>query len=639
MFLFNFIFSLFRSKKQKVFSNRCNAICCNSEEKKLTQEELKKRELRLKCAQEIGNLGSWEWDYKSDKLNFSDEIYEIFSMDKEKFKGDFQYIINNIIHNKYKNTIEEIISKKSELETISPIEFKIVKTNKEERWIRVNGVSIYDDKGDKIKMIGAIQDITEWKNAEVALQENVEFLKTLMDTIPNPIFYKDEKGIYKYSNIAHAEYLGFRQEEIIGKNAYDISPKELADIYNKVDLELMKNKGKQVYESKVRYNDGSLRDVMITKAAFTNKEDEVRGIVGVILDITERKIIEERIDRLSKVKDAMLELNQAITRIKNINELFELIIEKINQLMGNDNLICILVLDEEENLKIAAHRGYDTEKAKKYTLKLKETFVWIKTKGKFEKAIIINDVQEILKECFPRLLENEQDITIQSSLITPIIIEGKLYGFINIDSDHNHIYDERDVEIMEYIRKQIEISISKHRLYEETVYLSRYDKLTNVYNRRYFEELIYEYIYKSRINSEEFFFVVFDLNGLKVVNDTYGHLAGDEFIKTFTSNLNKYIGDSDILSRIGGDEFVGVFFNRDLKTLIESFEELIIYFENNPIVFQGNKFICSYSYGIANFPKDGDQYGELMKISDERMYKYKQKIKNSKEYLKGTSIL
>ncbi|MCY6355675.1 sensor domain-containing diguanylate cyclase [Clostridium sp. ZS2-4] len=638
MSLFNFIFPLFRSKKRKVFSNRCNEICCNPEEKKLTQNELRKRELRLKCAQEIGNLGSWEWDYKSNRLDFSDEIYEIFGMDKGKFQGDFEYIMHNVIHGNYKNMIEEMLVKKADLQIINPIEFKIVKPNREERWIRANGVSIYDDNGNKIKMIGAIQDVTEWKNAEIALQENLEFLQTLMDTIPNPIFYKDEKGVYKYTNIAHAEYVGLRQEEIIGKTVYEISSKQLADIYHKADIELMKNKGKQVYEAKVRYNDGLLHDAMFTKTVFTNKENEVKGIVGVILDITERKIIEERIDRLSKVKDAMLELNQSITGIKSINELFQLIIEKINQLMGNDNLICILLLDEEENLKIAASRGYDNEKAKEYTIKLKETFAWIKTKGKIEKAIIINDVQEILKKQLPRILENKQDITIQSSISTPIIIEEQLYGFINIDSEQNYIYDEKDLEIMEYMRKQIEISISKHRLYEETVYLSRYDKLTNVYNRRYFEELIYEYIYKSRINSEEFFFVVFDLNGLKVVNDTYGHLVGDEFIKTFTSSLSKYIGDLDILARLGGDEFVGVFFNRDLKTLIERFEELIIHFQDNLITFEENKFICSYSYGIASFPKDGEQYDKLMKIADERMYKYKQKIKNSKAYLKGTSI-
>lgn len=484
-----------------------------------------------------------------------------------------------------------------------------------------------------------LKDVTEWKNAEIALKENLEFLQTLIDTIPNPIFYKDEKGIYKYSNIAHAEYLGLRIEEIIGKTVYDICSKELADIYRKADLELMKNKGQQVYESKVRYNDGSLHDTMFTKAVFTNKEGVVRGIAGVILDITERKIAEERINKLSKVKDAMLEVNQVIIRMKNINELFELIIENINELMGNENLICILVLQDEENLGIAACKGYDSEKAKKYTFKLKESFIWIQTKGKFEKAIIINDIQEILKERFPRILESKQDVTIQSSISTPIIIEGQLYGFINIDSEHNHIYDENDLEIMEYMRKQIEIAISKHKLYEETIYLSRYDKLTNVYNRRYFEELIYEYIHKCRINSEKFFFVVFDLNDLKAVNDTYGHLVGDEFIKIFTSNLSKYIGGSDILARLGGDEFVGVFFNGDLKTLIERFEELIIHFQNNPITFEGNKFICSYSYGIANFPKDGEEYDKLMKIADERMYKYKGRIKNSKEYFKSTSML
>lgn len=629
MSLFNFILSLFRSKKRKVFSNRYNEEGCNVEEKKLAKEQLNKRELRLKCAQEIGNLGSWEWDYKLNKLNFSDEIYKIFGMDKEIFKGDFEYIIHNVIHANYKNMIEEIFRKEVDLQILSPIEFKIVKSNREERWIRANGVSMYDENGNRIKMIGAIQDITEWKNAEMDLQENIEFLQTIIDTIPNPIFYKDEKGIYKYANSAHAEYLGLRRDEIIGKTVYDICPKELADIYHKADLELMKNKSKQIYESKVRYNDGSLHDTMFTKAVFTDKEGEVSGIAGVILDITERKIAEERINRLSKVKDAMLEINQAISRVKNINELFELIIEKINKLMGNDKLICILALEEEENLRVAACKGYDAEKAKKYTLKLKESFIWIETKGKFDKAIIINDIQKMIKERFPRILENKQGITMQSSISTPIIIEGQLYGFINIDSEHNNIYDENDLEIMEYMRKQIEIVISKHKLYEETIYLSRYDKLTNVYNRRYFEELICEHIHKCTINSEEFSFVIFDLNDLKVVNDTYGHLAGDEFIKTFTRNLSKYIDGSDILARLGGDEFVGVFFNIDSETLMKKFQDLLVYFEDNPITFEGNKVICSYSYGIANFPKDGDKYDKLLKIADKRMYKYKEKIKSN----------
>ncbi|MCY6370099.1 diguanylate cyclase domain-containing protein [Clostridium ganghwense] len=635
MSLFNFILSLFRSKKQKVCSNRCNEcneVCCNVEKRKLVKKQLQEKEIRVKCAQKIGNLGSWEWDSKSNTLNFSDEIYEMFGINKEDFEEDFEDIMQNVIH----AMIEEILIKKEDSQIIMPIEFKMVKSNREERWIRANGTSVYDDNGNRIKMIGAIQDVTEWKNAEVALQENLEFFQTLIDTIPNPIFYKDEHGVYKHCNTALAEYLGLKKEELVGHTVHEVYPKEFADIYYKADNKLMNSRGKQIYEAGLMHNDGSFHDVVFNKAALVNQQGKVKGLVGVVVDVTERNKVKKRMQTLSKLKDSMLEINQAIIGMNNINELFNLILEKAIASIDEATIGAVLVLDENKNLRIKAHKGYKLEEVKNFSIGLKRSFAWYETKGNIDKTVIINDINKIENL---NILDTEEGNTIKSTISAPIIIEGQLYGFINLDSVRNYVYDETHLEIMEYMRHQIEIAISKHKLYEETIYLSRYDKLTNVYNRRYFEELIDKSIHKSRIDNKQFSFVVFDLNGLKVVNDTYGHLAGDEFIKSFTSNLSKCIGTSDILARLGGDEFVGVFFDTDSQALIKKFEELIIYFEDNPIVFKENEFICSYSYGIAKFNQDGEKYDELMRVADERMYKYKQKIKNSKEYLKSTNIL
>lgn len=182
---------------------------------------------------------------------------------------------------------------------------------------------------------------------------------------------------------------------------------------------------------------------------------------------------------------------------------------------------------------------------------------------------------------------------------------------------------------MEYIKNQVQIAISKYKLYEELFYSSRYDKLTNVYNRRYFEDLFDGYINKSTKYKENFSLVVFDLNELKFVNDNYGHLAGDELIKAFAKNLSECIRSSDILVRLGGDEFVGVFFKTSSQNLIKKFEDLIENFKNNQIVFEGNNITCSFSYGIAEFPEDSNNYKELIKIADKRMYKYKQGLKNN----------
>ena len=154
--------------------------------------------------------------------------------------------------------------------------------------------STYTNAKDEVSgLVGVILDITERKKAEMALHENVRFLQHLINAIPSPIFYKDIDGIYRGCNSAFEKYLGLRNDEIIGKSVYDISPPDLADKYREMDRALFDNPGVQVYESSVRYANGTRHDVIFNKSTYTNAEGEVSGLVGVILDITERKRIED----------------------------------------------------------------------------------------------------------------------------------------------------------------------------------------------------------------------------------------------------------------------------------------------------------------------------------------------------------
>ncbi|MBZ9686639.1 diguanylate cyclase [Clostridium estertheticum] len=463
----------------------------------------------------------------------------------------------------------------------------------------------------------------------MALKESdANFLQTLIDSIPNPIFYKDEKGIYTHCNIAFIEYLGLKKEEVIGHTVYDISPKDLADVYYSADMKLMQSKGKQVYEARVKYSDGSIHDILFTKGTNVNKEGIVKGIVGNMVDITQRKCMENKINKLLNLKESMLDINHALLQINDIKELFILLLEKVMQALDNRVLGCVLVLNAEENLKIIASSGYDNNLSEEFTLKLKDSFFWNAVVGNLDKAVIINDIQKLNFNKYTKVLENTLSIKVESSISTPILLDNRLYALINVDSTDNNAFDESDLEVMGYLKKQIELGIAKYALYEETVYLSRYDKLTNVYNRRYFEELFNIAFTKAKTCNENFFVVIFDINALKPINDTYGHLAGDELIKIFASGLSNNIRVSDIFARFGGDEFVAVFSGDNLQDLIHRLEDIIKEFADNPILFEGNKIICSFSYGISSFPHNATDYNELIRIADKNMYEYKQNYKN-----------
>ncbi|AKA67573.1 sensor domain-containing diguanylate cyclase [Clostridium scatologenes] len=350
---------------------------------------------------------------------------------------------------------------------------------------------------------------------------------------------------------------------------------------------------------------------------------EIIGKTLIFIDVTEQKRNIEKINKLLKLKEVMLDIGYSINEISDINDLLQLILDKLINCIDEKRNGSILLLDEDENLKIVASKGYNSEDIKKYVVNFKERFKWSDGEESINKTVIYNNVDKIKNII---MLDTAEGKKIKSVIRSPIIINNELYGFLNIDSTSNNIFDEVYLELMEYMASQISIAVTKHKLYEKTVYLSRYDKLTNVYNRSYFEQLLYDNI-NDNINKKEFFVVVFDLNGLKFVNDSYGHLAGDELIKIFSKRLSELAGASDIIGRFGGDEFIGVFFNLDFENLIDKFEELVKHFKNNPINFGKDKIICSYSYGIVNFPRDGVEINELIKIADNRMYEYKSRIK------------
>jgi PAS domain S-box-containing protein len=138
------------------------------------------------------------------------------------------------------------------------------------------------------------------KKAEEALQEQYNFLQRLIESIPNPIFYKDTQGVYQECNTAYEVFVGLPKDQIIGKKAHDIAPKNLADAYEEMDSRLLQNPGVQVYEGTVLYADGTTHDVVFNKATYTNTDGVLAGIIGIVLDITDCK----RSDMILKIKSA-----------------------------------------------------------------------------------------------------------------------------------------------------------------------------------------------------------------------------------------------------------------------------------------------------------------------------------------------
>jgi PAS domain S-box-containing protein len=147
--------------------------------------------------------------------------------------------------------------------------------------------------GGEDTVLTVVEDVTVRKLSEDRLAEQLQFVQTLLATIPNPVFYQDSQGRYIGCNKAFAEFIGLADEAIIGKTVYDVAPKTIADEYFEKDQELLENPGQQRYEWQVRVAGGELRDAIFHKATFTDADGNIGGLIGVISDITDHRRVEE----------------------------------------------------------------------------------------------------------------------------------------------------------------------------------------------------------------------------------------------------------------------------------------------------------------------------------------------------------
>ncbi|GFO56045.1 diguanylate cyclase [Geomonas sp. Red276] len=139
----------------------------------------------------------------------------------------------------------------------------------------------------------------EHRRADKELRDKLEFIQVLIDTLPTPIFYNDPNGHYLGCNRAFEEQLGVKRGEIINKSVYEILPPDLAKHYSRGEQEMVPGQGPKSFEGTITCASGENRDVIFYSAVFNTSDSSVGGMVGALLDISERKRSETRLRYLS----------------------------------------------------------------------------------------------------------------------------------------------------------------------------------------------------------------------------------------------------------------------------------------------------------------------------------------------------
>lgn len=213
----------------------------------------------------------------------------------------------------------------------------------------------------------------ELENENISLKHKLKVQDEMINTIPNPLFVKDKDFKYTNCNEAFANYFGLPKSKIINANVYDIASKQLADKFNAADFKLREQAVFQKYESKVEYADGSFHDIIFHKACLINDEKEFDGIVGIMLDITERKTAERALQSSEKkYKD----LN--VTKDKLFSIIAHDLRSPFSSVLGFSELL-ITSIKNKDDTKSTKYAGLINSITKETLILLENLLFWAKS--------------------------------------------------------------------------------------------------------------------------------------------------------------------------------------------------------------------------------------------------------------------
>ncbi|MFW9618474.1 MAG: GGDEF domain-containing protein [Sulfurospirillum sp.] len=180
------------------------------------------------------------------------------------------------------------------------------------------------------------------------------------------------------------------------------------------------------------------------------------------------------------------------------------------------------------------------------------------------------------------------------------------------------------------------LAIFLKKSYLEVENLSHFDGLTGLYNRLMFMTIFQKEIHKVKRNQENLFLVILDIGDFKPINDTYGHLVGDEAIKTTAHTLQHLLRTSDTIARFGGDEFIISIVDQDkdaasiiVNRILNEFNHKVIPVSRN---HEHQELQINLSIGYTAYKKD-DDFKTMLQRADQALYISKEAGKNTATYL------
>ncbi len=524
-------------------------------------------------------------------------------------------------------------------------------------------VSLIKISEEKKYLIGLIENINHRKQIELDLRKSEERWQLALRG--------NNDGIWDCNIQTNECFYSARCQEILGYTETDIfhhlddwksriHPDDINLVTESLQQHLARQKPYFIAEYRIRCKDNTYKWILDRGQALWDETGNPLRIVGSHTDITERKQAEECLRRQTQQEQLIRKIIERIRQSLNLSEILQTTVDEVRNILQVQGVIIQRKISDQsiivvaESLALGKPSMLDWQ-INDYIITTQE----FRQGKKTEQVIVIEDIEESkMRLCSNYLLDFFQ---IKACLIMPIFIQkstinhSQKISLLTIEqstSDHqlwgilvaHHFSNQREweeweINLLEQLRIQLEIAIQQSKLYQELqntnekLYkLATLDGLTQIANRRYFNEYLEQEWLRMAREKKPLSLIMCDIDFFKKYNDTYGHQKGDECLQRVAKAISTVVKrPADLVARYGGEELAVILPNTNLEGAIYIAKIIRQEVCNLQIPHQGAPIYkqVTMSLGVSTIiPFPEATYKSLIAAADRALYQAKEKGRN-----------
>ncbi len=595
-------------------------------ERKQAEEALSQSEERFRLMAWATQDAVWDWDLQMNQIWWGEGLHKIFRYSSDTTQTNPEWRLDHI-HPEDRAKVDRAVNRALE----GGMEF----WSKEYRFQRLDGTYadimdrgyiLRDDTGKPYRMIGAMMDITDRKQAEQALLVSEARYRQIVETAGDIIYGVNLRGLLTYVNPTALRTMGYKSEEEILDRQYleFVHPawrERVKYAYNRQFVEKTLN----TYQEFLALT-GERREIWLGQTVqIVMENDRVIGFQAVARDITAQKEAEAAKDEANrKMGQLLTELQQRNRESALLNELSHLL------------QACQTAEEAYGNIANLANQLFPHTAGALYLLNATRTQVsTIATWGELpstRQMFAPSDCRGLRRSPTRPLNEDQRGSCCLHSAQPPAIayclpihVQGEILGIFHLQSTSEENLTENKRQLAYTVIEQSELALSNLKLREALREQSIRDPLTGLYNRRYMEEALKQQLSRVTRQLHPLGLIMIDIDHFKNFNDTHGHAAGDALLRELGRLLESHIRGGDVACRYGGEEFLLIMPDASLEAAHQRAKQLQQEAKRLRVQDAGLSLDgITLSLGVAIYPEHGRSKDTVLRAADAALYRAKE---------------